>query len=128
MVVDRRAIHRAHKLASTLDRALLQELRADPGRATLDNLFQEIAKLERLRALQLPPTLFDGLTPTVLQAYRQRVAVEEPYELRRHAVPLRITLLAAYCLLRGRELTDILAGSVHMTQDTCGKQVLPGRF
>ena len=92
----------------TIDRALLQELRADPGRATLDNLFQEIAKLERIRALQLPPTLFDGLAPTVLHAYHQRVAVEEPYELRRHAVPLRMTLLAAYCLLRGRELTDIL--------------------
>ena len=92
----------------TLDRALLQELRADPGRATLDNLFQEIAQLECIRALQLPPTLFDDMAPTVLQAYRQRVAVEEPYELRRHAVPLRMTLLAAYCLLRGRELTDIL--------------------
>ena len=92
----------------TIDRALLQELRAAPGRATLDNLFQEIAKLERIRALQLPPTLFDGLAPTVLHAYHQRVAVEEPYELRRHAVPLRMTLLAAYCLLRGRELTDIL--------------------
>ena len=92
----------------TIDRALLQELRADPGRATLDNLFQEIAKLERIRALQLPPTLFDGLAPTVLQAYRHRAAVEAPYELRRHAEPLRMTLLAAFCLLRGRELTDIL--------------------
>ena len=91
-----------------LERALLQELRADPGRATLDNLFQEIAKLERIRALQLPPTLFDDMAPTVLQAYRQRVAAEEPYEIRRHAVPLRMTLLAAYCLLRARELTDIL--------------------
>jgi hypothetical protein len=94
--------------APTLERARLQELRADPGRATLDNLFQEIAKLERIRALQLPPTLFDDMAPTVLQAYRQRVAVEEPYELRRHAGPLRMTLLAAFCLLRGRELTDIL--------------------
>jgi len=94
--------------APTLERALLQALRADPGRATLDNLFQEIAKLERIRALQLPPDLFDDMTPTVLHAYRQRVAVEEPYELRRHAVPLRMTLLAAFCLLRGRELTDIL--------------------
>jgi hypothetical protein len=94
--------------APTLERALLQELRADPGRATLDNLFQEIAKLERIRALQLPPTLFDDLAPTILQAYRQRVAVEEPYELRRHGAPLRMTLLAAFCLLRGRELTDIL--------------------
>jgi hypothetical protein len=63
---------------------------------------------QNLRALQLPPPLFDDLAPTVLQAYRHRVAVEEPYELRRHAVPLRMTLLAAYCLLRGRELTDIL--------------------
>jgi len=92
----------------TLARTLLQELRADPGRATLDNLFQEIAKLERIRTLQLPPTLFNDLAPAILQAYRQRVAVEEPYELRRHGVPLRMTLLAAYCLLRGRELTDIL--------------------
>jgi hypothetical protein len=94
--------------APTLERARLQELRADPGRATLDNLFQEIAKLERIRALQLPPALFDDMAPTVLQTYRQRVAVEEPYELRRHTVPLRMTLLAAFCLLRGRELTDIL--------------------
>jgi TnpA family transposase len=93
---------------ATLAHTRLQELRADPGRATLDNLFQEIAKLERIRALQLPPTLFDGLAPAILQAYRQRVAVEEPYELRRHTVPLRMTLLAAYCVLRGRELTDIL--------------------
>ena len=53
-------------------RALLHELRADPGRATLDNLFQEIAKLERIRALALPPDLFarhrpdraPGLPPT----------------------------------------------------------------
>jgi hypothetical protein len=94
--------------APSLERALLQELRADPGRATLDNLFQEIAKLERIRALQLPATLFDTIAPTILQAYRQRVAVEEPYELRRHGVPLRMTLLAAFYLLRGRELTDIL--------------------
>ena len=48
------------------------------------------------------------MAPAILQAYRQRVAVEEPYELRRHAVPLRMILLAAFCLLRGRELTDSL--------------------
>jgi len=32
-------------------RALLHELRADAGRATLDNLFREVAKLERIRAI-----------------------------------------------------------------------------
>src|SRR2546425_2508730 len=94
--------------APTFERALLHDLRADPGRATLDNLVQDIATLERRRALQLPPDLFDDLRLAVLQADRQRIAVEAPYELRRHAVPLRLTLLAAFGMLRGRALTDIL--------------------
>ena len=94
--------------APALERAVLHDLRADPGRATLDNLFQEIAKLERVRALGLPPNVFHDVPSSVLQAYRQRVAAEEPYELRRHAVPLRMTLLAAFCVLRARELTDTL--------------------
>jgi TnpA family transposase len=91
-----------------LERAVLHEFRADPGRATLEHLFQEIAKLERVRALALPPGLFHDVSATVLQAYRQRVAVEEPYELRRHPLALRMTLLAAFCYLHGRELTDTL--------------------
>src|SRR2546428_1787869 len=94
--------------APTFERALLHALRADPGRATLDNLVQDIATLERSRALQLPPDLFDALRLAVLHAYRQRIAVEAPYERRRHAVPLRLTLLAAFGMLRGRALTAIL--------------------
>jgi hypothetical protein len=46
-----------------------------------ENLLHEIAKLERVRALQLPADLFEDLTPHVLRAYYQRIAVEEPYEL-----------------------------------------------
>jgi hypothetical protein len=34
-----------------------------------------------VRALQLPADLFEDLTPHVLRAYYQRIAVEEPYEL-----------------------------------------------
>ena len=33
---------------------------------------------------------------------------EAPYELRRHLEPLRLTLLAAFCHSRSRELTDTL--------------------
>jgi hypothetical protein len=73
-------------------RALLHELRADAGRATLENLFREIAKLERIRAVALPPDLFGTIGPKVVQAYRNRAAVEAPYELRRHHEPLRMTL------------------------------------
>jgi hypothetical protein len=44
----------------------------------------------------------------VLQSFRQRAADEAPYELRRHPEPLLITLLAAYCHVRGQDLTDTL--------------------
>ena len=98
-------------------RAFLHELRADPGRASLESTQEEIAKLERVRCLNLPPDLFAALSPQVLRAYRQRVSAEEPHELRRHPVPLRATLLAAFCYLRGQEITDnlvdLLIDTVH---------------
>src|SRR3972149_68224 len=88
--------------------ALLYQLRTDPGRATLENLLKEITKLELVRALNLPGDLFKKLSPNVLKIYRQRVAVEEPYKLRRHPIPLKMTLLAVFCHCRSRELTDNL--------------------
>jgi hypothetical protein len=54
---------------------------------------EEIAKLEQLRALGLPPELFAGVPRRVLHVYRQRAVVEEPCELRRHPASLRLTLL-----------------------------------
>jgi TnpA family transposase len=98
-------------------RAVLQELRADPGPASLESVREEIAKLERLRSLGLPADLFSALSPKVLRDYRQRASAEEPYELRRHPAPLQATLLAAYCHLRGYEITDnlvdLLIDTVH---------------
>jgi Domain of unknown function (DUF4158) len=90
------------------ERTALQALRAEAGPATLDTLFEAIAKLQRLRALHLPAGLFAGVSAQVLQAYQQRTAVEEPYELRRHPPALRVTLLAAFCQHRLRVLTDTL--------------------
>jgi TnpA family transposase len=90
-------------------RAVLHDLRADAGRASLESLLREVDRLQRLRALHLPADLFADVSPQVLHGYRQRVAVEEPYELRRHSPHLRTALLAVFCHLRGRELTDRLA-------------------
>ena len=42
----------------------------------------------------------------LLQRYRQRAAVENAYEIRRHPASLRCTLIAAYCWLRAQEITD----------------------
>ena len=44
----------------------------------------------------------------VLDVYRRRAVVEEPYELRRHPASLRLTLSAAFGVLRMQEITDTL--------------------
>jgi len=95
----------------------LLALRAGTGQASLKSVDEEAGKLQRLRALALPPDLFDGVPARVLLAYRRRVGAEELHELRRHPDALRLTLLAAFCRVRGREiadsLTDLLITTVH---------------
>lgn len=89
-------------------RTVLQHLKADPGRATVEGFLDEVAKLERLRAVGVPADLFRDIPHKVLALYHQRLMVEEPFELRRHPQPLRLTLLAVFCVLRSQELTDTL--------------------
>jgi TnpA family transposase len=89
-------------------RVPLHQLRADPGSASIETLEEELGKLQRLRALALPPHMFDRLAPEIIQGYRRRAAVEEIHELRRHPPPVRFTLLAAFCHLRTGELIDTL--------------------
>ena len=90
----------------------LQQLKADPGRAGLDHALEEISKLRQLRRLNLPQDLFRHVAPRLLKRYRQRVAVENAYEIRRHPASLRYTLIAAYCWLRAQEITDDLIESL----------------
>jgi hypothetical protein len=86
--------------------ATLMRLRADPGGPGVSSLQTEMAKLALIRNLALPANLFDGVSPHEIERYHQRGAVEAPYELRRHALPLRLTVLAAFAHLRGRAVTD----------------------
>ena len=97
--------------------AVLLRLRESPGRPSLAGIQDELAKLEVIRAIALPHDLFDRVRPHDLERYRRRVAVEAPYELRRHPEPARLTWLAAFVHLRGRTLTDdlvdLLVETVH---------------
>jgi hypothetical protein len=88
--------------------ALLLRLRGSPGWPSLAGIQDELAKLELVRAIGLPADLFDGVLPRDLERYRRRVAVEAPYELRRHAEPARLAWLTAFVHRRGRTLTDDL--------------------
>jgi TnpA family transposase len=87
----------------------VDELRADPGPISIETLEGELDKLRRLRGLALPVWLFGRLAPEIVQGYRRPAAVEEIHELRRHPLPIRLTLLAAFCHLRTGELIDTLS-------------------
>lgn len=91
---------------SAAEPSALAALRAEPGPVGLASVEAEIAKLQQIRALGLPTDLFGHLAPGVLTKYRQRVGTEWPRELRAHPAPVRATLLAAFCTLRAREITD----------------------
>lgn len=100
----------AEPLLDTEERrvTLLHTLKADPGRASLKNLLREVERLGIIRQLHLPTQIFRDVHLRILQAMRQRVITEESFELRRHPDLLRYTLLAAFCWLRGQEITDTL--------------------
>jgi len=105
----------------------LQDLKADSGRISLDNVLAQIDKLRCVRQVEIPPDLFAGVAPRVVQAYRQRAAAEPPSELRAHADAVRATLVAALCHMRGQELTDglidLLIGLVHKIGATAERKV-----
>jgi len=88
--------------------AVIIGLRADPGRPGVASLKEPIARLERLRAISLPEDLFSAIPPKDVQTWQARVAVEAPFELRRHPEAARLTWLAAFVEGRARTLTDDL--------------------
>ncbi len=97
--------------------ALLLRLRGGPGRPSLAGVQAELARLELVRRVGLPADLFDRVLPQELERYRRRVAVEAPHELRRHPEAARLTWLAAFVHLRGRQstddLVDLLTETIH---------------
>jgi hypothetical protein len=72
-------------------------LRSDIGPASLESVLKEIDKLSELQALALPKDLLSGLTPNLIDSYRQRAAREGAWELRRHPQRIRYPLLVFYC-------------------------------
>src|ERR1019366_8990968 len=85
------------------------------------------AKLKAIRDLGLPADLFANNRAAELEIYRQRVAVETPWELRRHPEEARLTWLAAFAHLRGRaitdSLTDLLIETIHRINAKADRRV-----
>ena len=92
-------------------------LKADPGKANLENILTAAKRLEFLRSLALPAGLLDGGGDAVSRSFRRRVANETPWEMRRHPADRRHALYALFLAHREREitdgLTDLLIETVH---------------
>jgi hypothetical protein len=89
-------------------RSELAAVKDGAGAVKVETVLEELNKLKKLRALELPENLFHDAPGKFVTHYRQRAATEPPRELRRHPPELRYTLLAALCWQRQREITDNL--------------------
>ena len=89
--------------------APLIHLCAGPGRASVTSLRDELARLDTVRDLGLPDGLFADWSRAELEACRQRVAVETPYELAGIPRPP---------VMRGSRPTPICAGVSSSTRSS----------
>ncbi|MEU8246916.1 hypothetical protein [Nonomuraea sp. NPDC048916] len=105
----------------------MHELKEDPGTFQLDTLLAEIVKLDRVEAIGLPATLFDGVSEKVGPGWRARAMKMYPSDFDAAPVPIRITLLAALCRVRQAEITDglveLLVHLVHKISVRAEKKV-----
>ncbi len=81
---------------------------ADMGPVSLDSVLRAVDRLERLRSLDLPADILQGINPKLTERYRQRARTENAWELRRHPAKIRYPLLVFYCVPREGEITDKL--------------------
>ena len=87
---------------------LLADLKADPGRPSVETVRQEIDKLEAIERLGLPATPFGAIPAKAMTGYRARVATEPPNQLKDRVATSRHALVSIYCWMRAREITDDL--------------------
>ncbi|WP_416222791.1 DUF4158 domain-containing protein [Trichlorobacter lovleyi] len=99
-----------------------QNIKSDPGKAGLESIKEAVARLNSVRDIGLPAELFKAVHPKLLERYAKRATVEEPFELRRHMAPLRLTLMATFLHRREEELTDHLVDLLVETVHKMGKK------
>jgi hypothetical protein len=99
-----------------------QSIKAESGKAGLNSVKEAASQLNLLRKVGLSANLFKDVPPKLLERYAKRASVEEPFELRRHAEPLKVTLMTAFLHRRSEDLTDILVDLLVETVHKMGKK------
>lgn len=90
---------------------LLHEMKLGSGAADVKHIRRVCERLKYLQAIELPEDLFEGIPMKYLRQYQRQVSVESPSHLlrREENQPVQMyTLLATFCWVRQREVTDDL--------------------
>ena len=90
---------------------LLHEMKLGPGAADVKHIRRVGERLKYLQAIELPKDLFEGIPMKYLRQYQRQVSVDSPSHLlrREENQPGQMyTLLATFCWVRQREVTDDL--------------------
>jgi TnpA family transposase len=115
----RRLIYQKEELATDIDLAEIEEsdpshyplhdLKSGAGEAKVANIKKVADRLKLLQQVGLPNDLFAEIPLRFLRQYQQQAAVESISHLqRRQQEPHSYALLAAFCWVRQREITDQL--------------------
>jgi hypothetical protein len=103
--------------AEVEDPGLLRWIKSAAGDVSLKTMLDEVAKLEAIRAFELPPGLFTGVAARVVAEWRHLALIESPSHVRRRAGQMQAAMLAALLVTRQQEITDqlvqLLISTVH---------------
>ena len=91
----------------------IHDLKAGAGEPKVGNIKRVAARLEQLQTIELPADLFADIPLAFLQQFKRQVALEAISHLQRRDKKERqkaqlYSLLAAFCWIRQREITDYL--------------------
>lgn len=89
-------------------RAVLHWLRKGSGQSGVKSIENELEKLSYLRSIGLSSTIFSTTSPRILKTLLHRIAVQEPFEIKRQPDTLRYSLLAAFTFTHSKAVTDTL--------------------
>ena len=78
-------------------------MKADPGKAGVENLQAEIEKLTRIRAICVSTETFANVPWKVLQMLKRRASKETASEMWDHSNVIRFALMASYLYVRTME-------------------------
>jgi hypothetical protein len=102
----RRTLDQLLVVGSDASHSAFDQLKTEPSAPGVKPLQHEVAKLQRLRAIGIPPDACVDVPFNVLQLLKRRAHQEDASQMRTHPAPIRYALLTCLIHLRTIEVTD----------------------